>query len=163
MENFDISYNEATVTHSNKYNQNSGITFSFLFISNFFHDVVFKLDDYDQEFPTTFKNLNLPLYTGQKVTLVSINDNVIAYIDKSTDTFYYLTDNLQRDLAYGLKINWTVILVLTFSIYLLMTSLLEPGDRYTPLILLLPIAFRFYQKVSNYILKNKINSLVTTN
>lgn len=163
MNNFVISYNEATVTHSNKYNQNSGIIISFLFMSNFFHDVVFKLDDYSQEFPTTFKNLNLPLYTGQKVTLVSINDNIIAYIDKTTDTFFYLTDNLQRDLEYGLKINWTVIFVLTFLIYFLMTLFLDPGNKYSSLILLLPIALRLYQIMTNYILKNKINSLLTNN
>ena len=122
MKDFTISYENATVIHSNKYNQNTGFIIWHFFYSNFFQDVVFKLEHNNQEFPTTLNNLNLPLYPGQKVTLVAINDYVVAYIDKKTNEFYYLTTNLQRDLNYGIKINWRIIILITLGFYILFST-----------------------------------------
>jgi len=66
MKELSISYVPATVTHSNKYNQNSGFVINILFFSNLFQDVVFKLDETSQQIPTTLKNLNLRFILAKK-------------------------------------------------------------------------------------------------
>jgi len=165
MNNFDISYENATVVHSNKYNQNSGIIISNFFFSNLFQDVAFKLDYNNQEFSTTFKNLNLPLYVGQKIQLVAINKNVIAYIDKNKNEFYYLTNNLQRDLNYGIAINWTLCISLTFLFYFISASIPFLGDfsHLMPTIFLIPVVLWIYQRLINFLLEKKIDTLLTKN
>lgn len=162
MKHLNISYTNATVIHSNKYNHNSGLVISIFFLSNFFHDVAFKLDDSDDELATTFKNMNLPLYTGQKVTLIAINDNVIAYLDKANNQFYYLTNNLQRDLNYGFKINWRTVILLTFVVYLLSLIVLTANYWFSLIIAVLLMTVWVYQRVTNFVLEKKIDKLITS-
>ena len=162
MNPFHISYTHATVTHSNKYNQNVGFVISMFFFSNFLQDVAFKLDDSGDEFRTTFKNLNLPLFTGQKVTLIAINDNVIAYIDKSTNAFHYLTNNLQKDLNYGFKIHWIRVIFLSVAIALAASTVL-PTNKFNSLIIpVLLFGVWVYQRVTNFVLEKKIDHLITS-
>ena len=89
-----VSYLSAKVVHSNKYNQNSGFYFLHLFFSNLLHDVVFRTDNGD-EYPMTLKNMNLPIYQEQSVTLITIDEIIIGFIDNATNNYYYLTKNLQ--------------------------------------------------------------------
>jgi hypothetical protein len=159
MQNLDISFEDAIVVHSNKYNQNSGIIIWNFFFSSFYQDVVFKLVSNNKEFLTTYKNVNLPLFTGQKVKLVAVNGNVIAYIDGSTNVFYYLTNNLQRDLSYGININWKIIIPLLFLSFLLVLPFMD-SIPFVPIIFLIPILLIVYQRVINFLLERKIDHLI---
>jgi hypothetical protein len=159
MKDFSISYTNATVTHSTKYNQGSGFFIYHVFFSNLLQDAVFTLDESGEEFPSTYKNLNLLLYPGQKVSLVSIEDNVIAYIDKATGNFYYLTNNLQRDLPYGLPINWHVILPFAILGFIVSTYY-DYNDIFKGIIFGSLFILWFYQRIMNFILERKIDKLI---
>ena len=161
MKDFSISYTDATVIHSNKYNQNTGFFIYHVFFSNLLQDVVFKLDETGDEFPCTYKNLNLLLYPGQKISLVSIDEKVIAYIDKATGNFYYLTNNLQRDLSYGFIIDWRIITPLLILAVGLSITVLE-DYLFKALIFGGMICLWIYQKVVNVVLERKIDKLIIT-
>lgn len=159
MKNITVNYENATILHSNKYNRNLGIIVFNFFLSNFYQDILFKLDNDNREFLRTFKNINLPIYPGQKIKLVTINGNVIAFIDINTNVFYYLSNNLQNDLNYGLKINWPLIIVVTFVLFFV-SSLRKEYDNLPIYVLLFPICSWIYQRISNFILERKIDKLI---
>jgi len=159
MKDFSVSYTNATVTYSTKYNQNSGFFVFHIFFSNLLQDAVFTLDETGEEFPSTYKNLNLLLYPGQKVSLVSIDDKVIAYIDKATGNFYYLTNNLQRDLPYGMNINWRIILPLAILGLLVCTPYIY-GNIFEAIIFGSVLCLWFYQRIINFILERRIDKLI---
>ncbi len=159
MKNFSVAYTNATVTYSTKYNQNTGFYIYHVFFSNLLQDAVFTLDETGEEFPSTYKNLNLLLYPGQKVSLVSIDDKVIAYIDKATGNFYYLTNNLQRDLPYGLPLNWRVIVALAILGFFV-SSTYDYNDIFKAVIFGSLFCLWFYQRIINFILERKIDKLI---
>jgi len=159
MKDFSVAYTNATVTYSTKYNQNTGFYIYHVFFSNLLQDAVFTLDETGEEFPSTYKNLNLLLYPGQKVSLVSIDDKVIAYIDKATGNFYYLTNNLQRDLPYGLPLNWRVIVALAILGFFV-SSTYDYNDILKAVIFGSLFCLWFYQRIINFILERKIDKLI---
>ena len=160
MNNFEISYANATVMHANKYNQNTGILIYFFIFSNLLQDVVFKMEEDGREFSTTFKNLNLALYPGQKVKLVAINTYVIAYIDQTTNQFYYLSNNLQHDLKYGFVINWRMIFFLSM-LSIIISAFIFTNENRVPLITLsLLLGLYIYQRITTYLLEKKIDKLI---
>lgn len=156
-----ISYEDAIVTHANKYNQNAGIVVSFLFFSNLYQDVVFKLENSGIEYPTTFKNLNLPLYTQQHVSLIAINNTIVAYADKQTSEYYYLTNNLQKALGYGFNFNWYLVTAIIAIGYFIIATKFEIPQEIGLVVLVVPVLLRVYQLVSNYLLQRKIDKLIT--
>ena len=66
-----ITYTKATVIHSDKYNSNTGFYVAHFFSTNTMLDIVFKIDSTGDEYPVTIKGLNLLLYKGQSVSLIS--------------------------------------------------------------------------------------------
>jgi len=92
-----------------------------------------------------------------------VNNNVIAFVDKATNEFYYLSNNLQRDLNYGPKINWIIVIALTFLLFVLWSVLLTVNNIFTLVILALQaICLWVYQRVTNFVLENKIDKLITS-
>lgn len=161
MSPLSISYEDAIVTHANKYNQNAGVVVSFFFFSNLNQDVVFKLEDSGIEYPSTFKNLNLPLYTQQRVTLIAINNTIVAYADKQTSEYYYLTNNLQKALGNGFNFNWYIVTAVTALGYFIIANKFEIPQEIGLVILIVTVLLRAYQLVSNYLLQRKIDKLIT--
>ena len=71
----------------NKYNQ------SFYFIlKDFCTDIVFELDN-GTKLSKTIYNLNLPIHTGQVIELISIDNIVVAFLDKQNNEYFYLSNN----------------------------------------------------------------------
>lgn len=161
MQALSISYQDAIVTHANKYNQNSGVVVSFLFFSNLYQDVVFTLEKTGIEYPATFKNLNLPLYTQQRVTLIAINNTIIAYADKQTSDYYYLSNNLRSALGFGFNFNWYLVTAITALCFLIIANKFNVSQDIAIAIFFVPVLLRAYQLISNYLLERKIDKLIT--
>lgn len=157
MKDFPISYLNATITHVNKYNHNSGFVFSVFFFSSLFTDVVFKLEGTGEEIPITLKNLNLPVFSGQKIQLIAIEDQVVALLDKATNNYYFLTRNLQEELQYGLTFSWPLVVVMTVILFLLVQNFFGQEFEYTYLIFIIPAGLRLYQMITNFLLEQKIS------
>ncbi len=157
--NMTLSYLPAKVIHSNKYNQiNMLYSIRFLF-ANLFHDVVFKTDT-GEEYPMTLKNLNLPIYQGQSVILIIINNSVIGFIDNSTNNYFYLTRNLQERLGKGQKLNWIIFV----GIVLLVSAILLVKDfnsKFFIYLFLIPVAYWCYLRISNSFFERKIDKLIS--
>ena len=160
MKNFDIQYFYAAVIHANKYNENNGIYLFHFFFSTLLQDIAFKMEDDGEEYHCTVKNLNLPIYTGQQIKLISVNTVAVAYIDKRNNEFYYLSKNLQRDLNVGLKINWTSIIVSTFLALLISSFFFQLNVFYSYFALLIPFSFWIYQFIMNFLVERKIDRLI---
>jgi len=104
-----LSLYPATVIHADKYSEAHGGELNTPVTSTLYTDVVFRLNDSGEDWPLYIRNLNLPLYNGQAVTLVSSNKNVLAYIDDRTKYYYYTSRDLCRKVGLGIPL-WRIIL-----------------------------------------------------
>lgn len=147
-----LNYTNATVIHTNKYNQSNGFIFAWFFLSNVVLDVVFRIDETGEEFSTSYINPSAILYPQQKIVLVSVDGNVIAYIDSVASKYYYLDNSLARVLSYSININWALLIILTFVVFIMLQQFLGANNEYSLLIFFIPVALWIYEKImSGYI------------
>lgn len=81
--------------HCNKYNHNWGFVLWIFFFSTLWTDITFRGSD-GIDYAFTVKNKNLPVYNGQSVKLILLDNMVIGFIDISTGFYYYLSNNLKE-------------------------------------------------------------------
>ncbi len=157
--NIQLTYTNATVIHSNKYNQNYGFYLWHMFFQNLLHDVVFKLETTGEEFPVTLKNMNLPLYQNQLITLIAVDDTVIGFIDSNSRKYYYLTNNLQKALGKADYLRWIVwgSVILIMAVFIFVN--VEYTQHMTSLFLIPPLVW-IYSLISNYRFEKKIDKMI---
>lgn len=147
-----LTYTNATVIHTNKYSQNTGWFFSSVFFQNVILDIVFRIDETGEEFSNSYINPSAILYPQQKIVLVSVDGNVIAYIDNTAGRYYYLDNSLARVLSYSININWALLIILTFVFFIIIQQFLGEKNIYGLSIFLIPIGLWVYEKImSGYI------------
>jgi diacylglycerol kinase len=144
-----LNYTNATVIHTNKYNQNNGFIFACFFLSNVVLDVVFRIDETGEEFSTSYVNPGTILYPQQKIVLVSVDGNVIAYIDNAAGRYYYLNNSLAQVLSYSININWSLLIILTFVFFIMLQQFSGVYNEYSVLIFFIPVALWIYEKIMN--------------
>jgi hypothetical protein len=144
-----LTYTNATVIHTNKYSQNTGFVFSSLLFQNVVLDVVFRVDNTGEEFSTTYVNPSAILYPQQKVILISIDGDVIAFFDKPAGKYYYLSNDLSRVLSYSININWALLLVGIFLVFLLIDQFIKPEQPYHAFLFFVPVILWVYEKFMN--------------
>lgn len=159
--NFQLSYTDATVLHSNIYNQRVGLVIGWFVFNNLQQSVTFRLLDTGEEISTIFRNTQFPLYPGQTITLLSINDKVIAYTDRNTGDYYYFSNNLQQDLGYGVQFTWRFVFALTLLFFVVLAEMPETIASYSMLAFLLPFGFWIYRRITNFFLERSIDRLIT--
>ena len=101
-----LSLHSGKVIHADKYSEAHGGAFSFPVSSTLHTDVVFRLDGTNVDLPVHIEGLDLPVYTGQSVTLVTSNNRVLAYIDDQTKYYYYTSRNFCKKLGIGIPLWW---------------------------------------------------------
>ena len=79
--NLPLSLHKATVIHANKYSVAHDGGMNLPLWSTLHTEVVFRLDQTQEDWRLDVKNLDLPLYTSQPVTIVASEMDVLAYID----------------------------------------------------------------------------------
>jgi len=103
--NLTLSLDKATVIHANKYSRADG-AISFFVISTLHTNVVFRLNDTNQDVPVYIQSLDLPIYSGEEVILIRVANIIVGYVDTKSDHYYYVTNNLGRKLGLGIPYYW---------------------------------------------------------
>ncbi|MBR2648651.1 MAG: hypothetical protein IKD55_07410 [Sediminibacterium sp.] len=152
-----LTYTNATVIHTNKYSQNTGWAFSSVFFQNVVLDVVFRIDETGEEVSNSYINPSAILYPQQKIVLVSVDGNVIAYIDHVAGKYYYLDNSLARVLSYSVNINWALMIISVFFIFLIMQQFFGKENNLNLLIFLIPITLWGYEKTMNGYIESAID------
>jgi len=101
-----LSLHRARVIHANKFTETRGGALNYPVSSTLFMDVVFRLQETGEDYKAYLRNLDLPLYTEQEVTIVSAGTTVVGVIDNQTQYYYYLTNDLSGALGQGLPRLW---------------------------------------------------------
>jgi hypothetical protein len=104
-----FSLHKATVIHANKYSTAHDGGLNLPIWSNLHLEIVFRLVQSLEDLRIYVKNLNLPIYTGQEVSIVSVGNNVVAYVDMTTKNYYYTSRNYAGKLGLGIAFYWALI------------------------------------------------------
>jgi hypothetical protein len=107
-----LSLHRARVVHANKYSEAHGGAFDFPVSSTLYTDVVFRLNENNEDFKTYIQNLDLPIYTDQDVTVICSGKSVLGFIDMQTNYYYYTVNNLSRTLGLGFPFLWVWIITI---------------------------------------------------
>lgn len=97
-----ISLHDATVIHANKFSTAHDGGLNVPIWSNLHIELVFRLQRTNEDWRVYVKNLDLPIYTSQEVSVVTCGETVLAYIDKQTNYYYYLTRDFSGKLGIGM-------------------------------------------------------------
>jgi hypothetical protein len=101
-----LSLHRAKVIHANKYSEtNAAWGYRFMF-SNLYTDVVFRANEDGTDYKAYIKNLDLPVYTEQDVTILCADNIVLGYIDMQTNYYYYTSKDFQSLLGLGISVLW---------------------------------------------------------
>lgn len=155
MKQSSVTRQSGQIIAFNKYNQ------SFYFIlKDFCTDIVFELDN-GTKISKTIINLNLPIHTGQIIDLISIDNIIVAFVDKQNNEYFYLSNNPASDFD-RLKISWTNIIILTIMLYYLVTIITPNFSNYAGVVFLLPICFRVFRGIQNDYFEKKLDKLIVS-
>ena len=105
-----LTLHTATVIHANKYSETHGGAFSFPVTNILFTDIVFRLKDTHEDYKAYVKNIDLPIYTDQEVTVICANKKVIGYIDNKSNYYYYTTRDFSK--FFGLGIHYAFVWII---------------------------------------------------
>ena len=98
-----IDLYNATVIHANKYYRTSGGWGSWPVTSTLYIDVVFRDKASGDNWPITVKNLDLPLYTEQEVSVICVRNIIIGYIDRKANRYYFTTSDFAKAFKLGMQ------------------------------------------------------------
>jgi len=136
-----------------KYNQSC-----YFLLNDFCTDIVFELDNGTKISKTVF-NLNLPIYSGQIIQLISIDNVVIAFEDKMNNEHFYLSNNPASEFD-KLKISWTSVIILTILLFYFFNIITPNYSNYAGLAFLLPICFRVFRGIQNEYFEKRLDKLI---
>ncbi len=101
----EFSLHAGRVIHANKYSEARGGWGNLPVSSVLNTDIVVALTNGD-DIRVYVRHLDLPVYNGQEVSLLSANGSVVALIDLKTRSYYYTTGNIQDKLGMGVPAVW---------------------------------------------------------
>jgi hypothetical protein len=156
--NFEIplSLHRARVVHANKYSEAFGGAFDFPVSSTLYTDVVFRLHENNEDYKTYIRNLDLPIYTDQDVTIICSGKRVLGYIDMQTNYYYYTVNNFSRELGLRLPSLWVWIVAVLAGIAIYFTS----NDEGFLWLLLLLIAVYFFHLMRRWYVNHRIRRAI---
>lgn len=136
---FPVSLESAEVIHADKYTEASGGWGSLPVHSFLYTDVVFRTGTDKKDWHLKINHLDLPIYRGQQVLVICVNNSIIGFIDRQTSKYYYTVTDFAKLLCLGMAYYWVwVIGVLAGLIALVFTW--KDEDGFLPLLFFMPIA-----------------------
>ena len=117
-----LSLHKARVIHANKYSEAHGGAFDFPVSSTLYTDVVFRLNENNEDYKTYIQKLDLPIYTDQDVTVICSGKRVLGYIDMQTKYYYYTVNHLSKALGLGLPSLWAWVIAILGGITIYITN-----------------------------------------
>ena len=156
-----LSLFRATVIHANKYSETFGGAFNLPVSSRLYTDVVFRMNESNEDLPVYIHHLDLPIYNSQEVTLVTSNKKVLAFIDMQTRYFYYTTRNFARKLNLGMPFFyvWVIGILAGILVYILQNQEAS-GWVFAP-IAIAWIVYTIQKWIINFQVRRKINDFLT--
>lgn len=101
---YQLVLHNATVIHANKYSETSGGWGSLPLRSTLKMEIVFRSKEDGQDWQVKINNEDLPLYTEQEVTVISLENYIIGFIDKQTSKYYYIDNDFASLLELGIAL-----------------------------------------------------------
>lgn len=126
------------VIHADKYTQTSGGWGNLPVHSNLYTDVVFRNEAAKEDWHLKINNFDLPLYNGQHVMVIRINDIIIGFVDKQTSKYYYTRTDFSKACKLGMPYYW--VWVIGISAGLIGFVLTKENAYPLPVVLLIPTA-----------------------
>lgn len=99
------------------------------------------------------KNKNLPVYNGQSVKLILLDNMVIGFIDISTGFYYYLSNNLKETIQG--PTSWWLAVVAVIVCFVAGIFIIGNNIWLYALLILLPYLFLWYIRISSYFFRKK--------
>ena len=103
---FNLKVHYATVLQYKKFSRMMFFTRARFFPQRrnvLFTDVVFRLTETNKEQHLYTHDVELPIYEGQAVDIIMLNEKIIAFIDFKTREYYYTTDDFCSYLHLGMR------------------------------------------------------------
>ncbi len=113
-----LDFYPATVIHADKYSEVRGGAFNAPVTTDLYTDIVFRLEENNQDYHICIKNIDLPIYSNQPVTLISAGAVVVGYIDNQTNDYYYIIKDIASELGLGLPFYWVILIGLLCAVAL---------------------------------------------
>ena len=107
-----LSLHRARVVHANKYSEAYGGAFDFPVSSTLYTDVVFRLNESNEDYKAYIQKLDLPIYTDQDVTIICFGRKVLGYVDMQTNYYYYTVNNFSKELGLGIPSFWVWLITI---------------------------------------------------
>ena len=132
---FPISLDNATVIHANKYTDVRGGFYYFPVSSTIYTDVVFRSKVTNEDWPIYITGLDLPIYTGQEVMVISAGNIIVGYVEKQTSHYYYTTTDLANKLGLGMwyYLVWLIGIIAGIILFLVDRNKTQPLIWFAPL------------------------------
>ncbi len=148
---------DATVIHADKYAAASGGMFNLPVTSTLYTEVVFRLRDYDRDCRLRIKNLDVPLYTNQDVSVICSRGVIIGFIDTKSNAYYYTLTDFSGELGFGFEWHW-FLLTTFFMTAIIFFFQLQQFSRYLLIPLLAGLClFYLHKSVLNYLIRRSLD------
>lgn len=156
-----LSFHKGTVIHADKYAESGGPGLNLPITSTLYSDIVIRLTDTNKDCKVYTKNIDLPVYTDQKVLLISARSVILGFIDSETNRYYYTTGDFSKRLGLGIPFYWLLLagIIGTMILYFIM-------DQQFSTIVFIPLfaAWLFYilqQWTLNFIIERALDRALT--
>jgi hypothetical protein len=147
---------KATVIHANKYTTTHDGGINLPVWSNLHNEIVFRLEDSQEDLHVYVKNVNLSPYSSQEVMIVLYGSIVMAYIDMKTKKYYYTSNDFAGKLNLGMPYAyvWLIGIIGAIAIYFI-----KKGQP-TYLIILPLVGPYIYYRIQKWIIHFKVKKVL---
>ena len=154
----DVALHDATVLQVDKYSQKGMFTGNSPLRTYIRHThVTFQLNESNKTFSFDAENVELPVYTKQKVGIISLNKSVIGFANEGSAEYYYITNDFYKALNLGTSYLLVWLTGIAGAIFIL--SALK--TNYASLLSLVPFAFAWIvYNVKKFFINKEIENTV---
>jgi len=138
---FLVSLHKATVIHADKFTRTSGGASNLPVNSTLYTDVVFRIDESNEDWPLYIKNIDLVIYNDQRVQVIVVNDAIVGFVDEKTARYYYTTQQFSKVFKLGIPYPFYILAGILGAVILYFAYPNQIQWSFIPLIL----AFLAYQ------------------
>ena len=132
-----VSLHKATVIHADKFTRTSGGWNNLPVTSTLYTDVVFRIDESNEDWPLYIKNIDLVIYNDQRVLVIVVNDAIVGFIDEKTSHYYYTTNKFSKLLKLGIPYPFYIVAGIAAAVILYLVYPKQIQWSLIPLILAL--------------------------
>jgi len=157
--NFPVSLHKATVIHADKFTRTSGGMHNLPVRSTLYTDVVFRIDESNEDWPLYIKYIDLVIYKDQRVLVIVVNDAIVGFVDEKTGRYYYTTTQFSKLLKLGIHYTYYIIAGIAGAVILYLAYPKQFGWVLIPLVIAL-IAYQIQKLILSSQARKAIDSFL---